>query len=99
MPVCAAVTVLAVLRLGGWDGFLVGLPASHLSRYAHPKEKLAFYSKGTVDIMFKYPFGVQELWGDVLAENGQMLELCSELGMQHRSVPHDPGLVRVSLAL
>jgi glycyl-tRNA synthetase len=41
----------------------VGLPESHLSLYAHPKEKLAFYSKGTVDIMFQYPFGVQELWG------------------------------------
>jgi glycyl-tRNA synthetase len=41
----------------------VGLPDSHLSRYSHPKEKLAFYSKGTVDIMFRYPFGVQELWG------------------------------------
>jgi len=41
----------------------IGLPASHLSRYTHPKEKLAFYSRGTVDIMFKYPFGVQELWG------------------------------------
>ena len=41
----------------------VGLPGSHLSLYAHPKEKLAFYSKGTTDIMFKYPFGVQELWG------------------------------------
>ena len=41
----------------------IGLPESHLSLYAHPKEKLAFYSKGTVDIMFRYPFGVQELWG------------------------------------
>ena len=41
----------------------IGLPASHLSRYTHPKEKLAFYSRGTVDIMFAYPFGVQELWG------------------------------------
>jgi len=41
----------------------IGLPESHLSRYSHPKEKLAFYSRGTVDIMFKYPFGVQELWG------------------------------------
>jgi len=41
----------------------IGLPESHLSLYAHPKEKLAFYSKGTVDIMFQYPFGVQELWG------------------------------------
>ncbi len=41
----------------------IGLPETHLSLYAHPKEKLAFYSRGTVDIMFKYPFGVQELWG------------------------------------
>ncbi len=41
----------------------IGLPDDHLSRHTHPKEKLAFYSRGTVDIMFKYPFGVQELWG------------------------------------
>ena len=41
----------------------VGVPASHLSEYNHPKEKLAFYSKGTTDIMFRYPFGEQELWG------------------------------------
>ena len=41
----------------------VGLPASHLSEYNHAKEKLAFYSKATTDIMFRYPFGVQELWG------------------------------------
>jgi glycyl-tRNA synthetase len=41
----------------------IGLPDSHLSLYEHPKEKLAFYSRRTVDIMFKYPFGVQELWG------------------------------------
>ena len=41
----------------------IGLPESHLSEYNHPKEKLAFYSKGTTDIMFRFPFGVQELWG------------------------------------
>jgi glycyl-tRNA synthetase len=41
----------------------VGLPASHLSEYEHLKAKLAFYSKGTTDIMFEFPFGVQELWG------------------------------------
>jgi glycyl-tRNA synthetase len=41
----------------------IGIPASQLSEYDHPKEKLAFYSKGTTDIMFNYPFGVQELWG------------------------------------
>jgi glycyl-tRNA synthetase len=41
----------------------IGLPAGHLSLYEHPKAKLAFYSRRTVDIMFRYPFGVQELWG------------------------------------
>jgi glycyl-tRNA synthetase len=41
----------------------IGLPAERLSEYNHPKEKLAFYSRGTTDIMFRYPFGVQELWG------------------------------------
>src|SRR5712671_4433607 len=40
----------------------VGLPASHLSEHVHPKEELSHYSKGTTDIMFQYPFGVQELW-------------------------------------
>ncbi|MEX2045047.1 MAG: glycine--tRNA ligase [Opitutus sp.] len=41
----------------------IGIPESHLSLFEHPKEKLAFYSRRTVDIMFRYPFGVQELWG------------------------------------
>jgi SSS family solute:Na+ symporter len=30
MPVCLAVAVLAVLRLGGWDGFVAGLPPAYL---------------------------------------------------------------------
>lgn len=30
MPVCLAVTVLAILRLGGWDGFVAGLPPAYL---------------------------------------------------------------------
>jgi len=47
-----------------WDWLKsIGLPESHLSLFEHPKAKLAFYSRGTTDIMFKYPFGVQELWG------------------------------------
>ena len=41
----------------------VGLSVSDLSEYNHPREKLAFYSKATTDIMFHYPFGSQELWG------------------------------------
>jgi len=41
----------------------IGIPRALLSEYTHPKEKLSHYSKGTVDIMFKFPFGVQELCG------------------------------------
>ena len=41
----------------------IGLPRALLSEYTHPREKLSHYSKGTVDIMFKFPFGAQELWG------------------------------------
>nr|WP_082781064.1 glycine--tRNA ligase [Cephaloticoccus primus] len=47
-----------------WDWLKsIGLPEAQLSLYDHPKEKLSFYSRGTTDIMFRYPFGVQELWG------------------------------------
>ncbi len=52
----------------------IGLPASHLSEFDHPKEKLAFYSKGTTDIMFEYPFGVQELWGIAARGNYDLLQ-------------------------
>jgi GNAT superfamily N-acetyltransferase len=43
--------------------------------------------------------GATEIWGDVLAENGAMLELCDNLGFSRRSAFHDPGIVRVTLAL
>lgn len=41
----------------------IGLDSAMLSEYIHPEEKLSHYSKGTTDIMFRFPFGVQELWG------------------------------------
>ena len=41
----------------------IGIPADMVSEHDHPKEKLAFYSRATTDIMFHFPFGVQELWG------------------------------------
>ncbi len=41
----------------------VGVAEDKLSEYVHPEAKLSHYSKGTTDIMFAYPFGVQELWG------------------------------------
>jgi glycyl-tRNA synthetase len=90
----------------------VGLPPSRLSEYAHPKEKLAFYSRGTVDIMFEYPFGVQELWGIAARgdydlgqhakHSGRPLEWFDEASKK-RVVPHviEPavGVDRIFLAV
>ena len=41
----------------------LGISKDNLKLYDHPKEKLAFYSKGTTDILFKFPWGFDELWG------------------------------------
>lgn len=41
----------------------IGLPRESITEDVHPKEKLAFYSKATTDLMFDFPHGRQELWG------------------------------------
>jgi glycyl-tRNA synthetase len=90
----------------------IGLPASHLSEYEHLKEKLAFYSKGTTDIMFQFPFGIQELWGIAARGNydlgqhalasGKPQEIFDET-TKKKFVPHviEPavGLDRIFLAV
>jgi len=43
--------------------------------------------------------GATELWGDVLAENGSMLELCEHLGFSRRPAFDDPGVIRVTKPL
>lgn len=40
-----------------------GLNENNLVFREHEKEELSHYSKGTVDIEYKYPFGQSELWG------------------------------------
>jgi glycyl-tRNA synthetase len=90
----------------------IGLPPSHLSEYDHPKEKLAFYSKGTTDIMFRYPFGVQELWGIAARGNYDLQQHATASGKpmdyfdeatKKKFVPHviEPavGVDRILLAL
>lgn len=48
-----------------WEKFYFGLgiKKENLRRYEHPKESLAHYSKRTVDIEYKFPFGWGELAG------------------------------------
>jgi GNAT superfamily N-acetyltransferase len=43
--------------------------------------------------------GAVEIWGDVLNENGAMLELCGHLGFSRHMAFHDPGVIRVNLPL
>jgi glycyl-tRNA synthetase len=48
-----------------WENFFIklGLKKENLRRYEHPKESLAHYSKRTIDIEYKFPFGWSELAG------------------------------------
>ena len=48
-----------------WEKFYVdlGIKKSNLKLYEHPKEKLAHYSKRTVDVDYHFPFGWSELAG------------------------------------
>jgi len=41
----------------------IGLPRSSLGEYWQKQEELAHYAKACVDILFKFPFGTQELEG------------------------------------
>jgi len=41
----------------------IGLPEESLKTYVYPEEKLAHYASACVDIMYDFPFGVQELEG------------------------------------
>jgi len=41
----------------------LGMDEERLRMRDHSKDELSFYSKGTTDIEFKFPFGFGELWG------------------------------------
>ena len=48
-------------RLSWWEA--QGVPRNKLELYEVPKEELAHYSKATIDLMYKFPHGVEELEG------------------------------------
>jgi glycyl-tRNA synthetase len=48
--------------------FAIGAKKEDMRRYEHAKEKLSHYSRKTVDIEYKFPFGFGELFG--LAHRG-----------------------------
>ena len=48
-------------RLNWWDA--QGVSKKNLELYHVPKDELAHYSKATIDIMYKFPHGLEELEG------------------------------------
>ena len=41
----------------------LGIREENVKYYDHPQEKLSFYSNATTDILYRYPWGFDELWG------------------------------------
>ncbi len=42
---------------------LIGLKKENIKEHEHAKEQLSHYSKRTVDLVYKFPFGTSELYG------------------------------------
>jgi glycyl-tRNA synthetase len=75
----------------------IGLSEARLSTHVHPKNKLAHYSRACTDIMFEFPFGVQELEGIAARGNydltqhqehsGKSMEYFDEVSRE-KYIPH-----------
>jgi glycyl-tRNA synthetase len=89
----------------------LGIKPENIYQKEHAKEKLSHYSKRTVDLEYRYPFGCKELWGLAYRTNfdlnahkthsGQNLDYINDDGTKY--IPHviEPsvGLGRLFLAL
>ncbi len=90
----------------------IGLPAEKLSIYEYPEAELAHYASACLDVMFEFPFGVQELEGIAARGNfdlgqhqqfsGKSMEYFDDEQKQ-RYLPHviepSAGVDRIALAL
>ena len=90
----------------------IGLPKEKLSQYVYKKEELAHYASACVDVMFAFPFGVQELEGIAARGNfdlsqhqkfsGKSMEYFDDESKE-KFIPHvvepSAGVDRIALAL
>ncbi len=75
----------------------IGIPKEKISEDIHSKDKLAFYSQATTDLMFDFPHGKQELWGIACRSNydlsqhqnhsGKSMEIFDE-SKKAKYIPH-----------
>lgn len=90
----------------------IGLPAEDLELDVHPQEKLAHYASACTDIMYRFPFGVQELEGIAARGCFDLQQHQTFSGKSHeyfdqqnneRYLPHviepSAGIDRIALAL
>jgi len=42
---------------------LIGIKSDNIKLYDHPEEALSHYSNATTDILYRFPWGFDELWG------------------------------------
>ena len=90
----------------------IGLRPELIGEDVHPEDKLAHYSRACTDLTFRYPFGVQELWGIAARGNfdltqhqehsGKSMEYFDE-ARKEKYIPHviEPsvGVDRIFLAV
>jgi len=90
----------------------IGLPKASITKYVYPKEELAHYASACVDVMYAFPFGVQELEGIAargdfdLSRHQQFSNKSMEYfdpDTQEKFIPHvvepSAGVDRITLAL
>ncbi len=90
----------------------IGLPAESITKYVYGKDELAHYASACVDIMYAFPFGVQELEGIAARGNfdlsrhqehsGKSMEYFDE-ETKEKFIPHvvepSAGVDRIALAI
>lgn len=90
----------------------IGLAADHLDKYVYGEGELAHYASACVDILYQFPFGLQELEGIAARGNydlsrhsefsGKTLEYFDQ-GTNERFIPHvvepSAGVDRIALAV
>lgn len=90
----------------------IGLPRASLSLHDYPKSDLAHYASACVDVMYAFPFGIQELEGIAARGNfdlsqhqkfsGKKMEYFDD-ETKERYIPHvvepSAGVDRIALAL
>jgi glycyl-tRNA synthetase len=64
-----------------WSWLLsLGIQEQYLSKSVHAGDKLAHYARACTDIMFKFPFGVQELMGVAARGNYDLTQHATHSG-------------------